>query len=1100
MITPKTIIVPKGRRIHISWAIVGEDGSKPSLIGKVAKLYYQTGRGRSEGTGVEINGNIITWDFLPEKQFFLGTYHLELKLHDENGRLIVELKYPDAFQLVKTLPEEIEGETTQSDVCNINIKSYVDIVPGLQPADKCKVFNLFYMPEPGGGIINSGIVTSRADEQEWDEDFYHLLDYNHEGTGQQAAERIYTSLLECDAAFNIAGDKYFKVAQKEDDECTEVIAHYVAVLNRDAITIADIHDSGQYFYVTYESAICNKRFTFGKIDMGDGEAIYFYFITPTKNILFLNSGFETSEETGIDSWAGNEWYDLETLRAIVAGLFDVAYDMTDEYQLVANNLNGLAVFGYTDMATGAIVAFKIGFSRTSTNITYSKLTSSTINSLTDNLDNIRNGAAAGATAYQKPSGGIPKTDLDDSTRQSLAKADTALQEHQSLAAYVNSGTYNSTRKKIELKHDETVVAEIDATSFIKDGMVSDVAIVNGNLVISFNTDAGKEAIGIPLTDIFDPANYYNKIIMDSLLAGKVDKILGKGLSSEDYTLPEKIKLNALPTRAELTAEERALDKLFVATYGTTTFSEVEQAYNAGKMVIVKIAGITYILTNINTVDVSTAYAYFRAFDSLGTSVVYSFSKSSGAWTRESKVLDQIYVATRNVTTPEQVAAAVSAGKIVVVFESDATYILALENDAVYFFSAFVASGTHYFLQLNKSTGAWSWNYSAFQKTEYKITSWRNNPDNTHYPSEKLVKDSFDAVPFKIGDGNNSVVQKGGNSAAWGESSVALGKSVTTAEGHDITPESTDAEIIEAWEAAGDEKFALAKGDGASVDGTNCLALGKNSHASGNGTLAKENSANACGTGSKATDKYASARGLETLASGKAADSSGYYTVSSGTGSHSEGKREGISHIEKETFQDVIKSASTESKLYQTLDFSTAADRYEVGYRLWKIANTDSPVSEEDWVDVYDQNIKVTAVYSGGSKWFQLSKKLGIGNKTSRVAIFISSETEVTEYPDVGAKGDGSHIEGISTNALNKGEHGEGCYNKSNQGGTPATNTQHSIGIGSSHNDRKNAVEVMQNGDVYVIGIGGYDGTNAGQAGVLTLQEIINGIVTINNNA
>lgn len=363
-----------------------------------------------------------------------------------------------------------------------------------------------------------------------------------------------------------------------------------------------------------------------------------------------------------------------------------------------------------------------------------------------------------------------------------------------------------------------------------------------------------------------------------------------------------------------------------------------------------------------------------------------------------------------------------------------------------------------------------------------------------------VPASPDAVPFKIGDGNNSVVQKGGNSAAWGESSVALGKSVTTAEGHDITPESTDAEIIEAWEAAGDEKFALAKGDGASVDGTNCLALGKNSHASGNGTLAKENSANACGTGSKATDKYASARGLETLASGKAADSSGYYTVSSGTGSHSEGKREGISHIEKETFQDVIKSASTESKLYQTLDFSTAADRYEVGYRLWKIANTDSPGSEEDWEDVYDQNIKVTAVYSGGSKWFQLSKKLGIGNKTSRVAIFISSETEVTEYPDVGAKGDGSHIEGISTNALNKGEHGEGCYNKSNQGGTPATNTQHSIGIGSSHNDRKNAVEVMQNGDVYVIGIGGYDGTNAGRAGVLTLQAIINGIATINDNA
>lgn len=37
--------------------------------------------------------------------------------------------------------------------------------------------------------------------------------------------------------------------------------------------------------------------------------------------------------------------------------------------------------------------------------------------------------------YSKPSGGIPKTDLSDSVQASLGKADTALQEHQSLAAY-----------------------------------------------------------------------------------------------------------------------------------------------------------------------------------------------------------------------------------------------------------------------------------------------------------------------------------------------------------------------------------------------------------------------------------------------------------------------------------------------------------------------------------------------------------------------------------------------------------------------------------------------------------------------------------------
>lgn len=51
----------------------------------------------------------------------------------------------------------------------------------------------------------------------------------------------------------------------------------------------------------------------------------------------------------------------------------------------------------------------------------------------------------------------------------------------------------------------------------------------------------------------------------------------------------------------------------------------------------------------------------------------------------------------------------------------------------------------------------------------------------------------------------------------------------------------------------------------------------------------------------------------------------------------------------------------------------------------------------------------------------------------------------------------------------------------------AARTQHSIGIGSSDTDRKNAVEVMDNGDVYIKDVGGYDGTNAIQA--KPIQEV-----------
>ena len=37
---------------------------------------------------------------------------------------------------------------------------------------------------------------------------------------------------------------------------------------------------------------------------------------------------------------------------------------------------------------------------------------------------------------------------------------------------------------------------------------------------------------------------------------------------------------------------------------------------------------------------------------------------------------------------------------------------------------------------------------------------------------------------------------------------------------------------------------------------------------------------------------------------------------------------------------------------------------------------------------------------------------------------------------------------------------------------------------------KNAIEVDADGGVYIYGVGGYDGTNAGGSGIKTLQEVL----------
>lgn len=98
----------------------------------------------------------------------------------------------------------------------------------------------------------------------------------------------------------------------------------------------------------------------------------------------------------------------------------------------------------------------------------------------------------------------------------ITNSDGAITNKALVSEAVYSGTYDSSSKKILLKNKaNTTLAEIDATAFIKDGMVSQVEVSNGNLVITFNTDAGKNPISVPISDIFDANNYYTKTEADS---------------------------------------------------------------------------------------------------------------------------------------------------------------------------------------------------------------------------------------------------------------------------------------------------------------------------------------------------------------------------------------------------------------------------------------------------------------------------------------------------------------------------------------------------------------------------------------------------------
>lgn len=91
-----------------------------------------------------------------------------------------------------------------------------------------------------------------------------------------------------------------------------------------------------------------------------------------------------------------------------------------------------------------------------------------------------------------------------------------------------------------------------------------------------------------------------------------------------------------------------------------------------------------------------------------------------------------------------------------------------------------------------------------------------------------------------------------------------------------------------------------------------------------------------------------------------------------------------------------------------------------------------------------------------------------------------------------ADGDASHTEGFGTIAKNKAEHAEGAFNISHQG-----KTIHSVGIGKSPSDLKNALEMLRNGDLYLIGVGGFDGVKIEDA--KTIQSVINNLIEQNES-
>ena len=174
------------------------------------------------------------------------------------------------------------------------------------------------------------------------------------------------------------------------------------------------------------------------------------------------------------------------------------------------------------------------------------------------------------------------------------KADKS--EIPSVSGYADSVKYNSTSKYVEFYHGGTggtKVFEYDASPFLIDGMVQNVEIkdveISGEtitcLVVSFNTDAGKQDINIPLTDIFDASNYYTKTEVDAALSAKSDTTAVTQAISE-----------ATSGKADTTAVTQAISEAVSGKADTTAVTQSITEATSGKADTSTVEGINNTLT------------------------------------------------------------------------------------------------------------------------------------------------------------------------------------------------------------------------------------------------------------------------------------------------------------------------------------------------------------------------------------------------------------------------------------------------------------------------------------------------------------------------
>lgn len=358
--------------------------------------------------------------------------------------------------------------------------------------------------------------------------------------------------------------------------------------------------------------------------------------------------------------------------------------------------------------------------------------------------------------------------------------------------------------------------------------------------------------------------------------------------------------------------------------------------------------------------------------------------------------------------------------------------------------------------------------------------------------------NFTPIFIGVSKGNGEVFNDYTNNTAGGDNSHAEGIKTKSSGNYSHTEGDTTQAKGVASHAEG--RHTTASGIGAHAEGGDTQALGNcshaegqltnatasNSHAEGNSTVASGVNSHTEGYNTKATKSNSHAEGNSTESNGISSHTEGTNTLAEGDNSHAEGNGGTAtgtnSHVEGlETNTEGANSHAEGHKSGAFGDNSHAEGRITVANGDASHAEGDETQASGKWshAEGYMSLAGGIASHAEG-QYTTASGDYSHAEGTSTRALYINAHAE---GQDTAASAANAHAEGQGTVTTEVGGHAAGTYN------ALVANSLFNFGIGSSSDKRKSAMIITNEGKVYFIDAGGYDGGTS-IANAKSIQDIL----------